>query len=89
MYYILLCLLGFISFAVNLFGFSQIIGSLRTIQIRGFKLSFITIIIWVIILVLFFFLINNFFVKYIIGYYIGLVLGLIMSLGSGSNGEIE
>lgn len=45
------CGVGLVSYIIGVFGFAQIIGSLRNIRIRGIALTLFTCILWLAILV--------------------------------------
>lgn len=47
---LLFIVVAFVSFFVCMFGFMQIVGSLRTIRLRGVGMSIFTIFIWVLII---------------------------------------
>ena len=71
------------SFAVGVFSFSQIIGSLQNISTRGAGLSVFTIVLWGAILAGSFFLMKNLVPGQSAAYYIGMAVSLISVLSSG------
>lgn len=77
---------GILSFIVGVIGFSQIIGSIRTIRIRGIAISSCTIGLWVVILGVFLAIVFFFIPSYKTSFLIGMALSILMSLGSGKNG---
>lgn len=50
MKYVIFCVILFASFMVGTFGFAQIIGSLRTVRIRGIGMTLFTSILWLAVL---------------------------------------
>lgn len=86
MSFIMVSVIGLISFVVGVFGFSQIIGSLRTIKIRGLGASLFTVILWVCILIITAIGIRHFAFVYIKVCYIAYGISALLSLGSGANG---
>lgn len=67
----------FSGYFIGLFGWAQIIGSIRYRRVRGSKITFITIFVWAVILGCAFaavwILINKMFVPYIVGSAVSLV----------------
>ena len=80
--FIIFCVVGFLAFAVGVFGFSQIIGSLRAKQ-RSFLLP---IIIWVSILIIIYFAFANLIPYFINALYIGYILSFLIVI---SQSKIE
>lgn len=72
-----------ISLFIGIFAFSQIIGSLQNIKIRGAKMTTITLIIWVIILIITSFVIYTKFNSSLIAYVIAMIISLLLVLSSG------
>lgn len=68
---------GFLAWFIGVIGFCQIIGSIRERKNQPFKLTFITIFIWIIILTFITFLVYRFINKYFLFYIIGIVLSLL------------
>lgn len=83
MSFIMLCLVGFASYVIGVFGFSQIIGSLQSVRRRGAFFTIYTITLWVIILVLVYICVRNFFYRQRFGYYIAMVISFIQVNGAG------
>lgn len=72
--FIIFCVVGFLTFAVGVFGFSQIIGSLRTKQ----KSFLLPIIIWVSLLIIIYFAFTNLIPNFINALYIGYILSFLI-----------
>lgn len=89
MFYVWSFVVGFCSFAVGVFGFCQIIGSIRIRHFRPVRLTVITILIWSAILIAGAIIVHIVLSDYIIAYYIGTGISFICSLGTGKNGPEE
>ena len=72
--------LGFISFFVGVFGFSQIIGSIQHIKTRKVSHTIITIVLWTVILMGYYFGFNNFFSSFMRFFYGGFIISFLASL---------
>ena len=72
-----------VSYAIGVFGFCQIIGSLQNIRVRSVGMTAFTIIFWLAILVGAFFFAYRFLSEQIVAYYIGIGLSFLSSLGAG------
>ena len=83
MTYILFIVVLAVSFFVGVFGFSQIIGSLQNIRVRGIGLSLFTIILWGGILASTFLLMKRFFPDNALAYYIGMGVSFVSVLTQG------
>lgn len=85
---LLFIVVAFVSFFVCMFGFMQIVGSLRTINIRGFGTTFITIFIWVCIILGLGWLVYSFLYAQRWAYSIAAGIAFVMSIYSnvGKNG---
>lgn len=82
MNYIIFYLVAFGTFIIGVFGFSQIIGSLRARQ-RNFL---IPIIIWISLLLIIYFAFTNFIPNFINALYIGYILSFLIVI---SQSKIE
>lgn len=83
MYFIIFTFLTLFCLIFGCFGFCQIVGSLQQIRNRGFKLTFITISIWVIILGGIYLLFKNNLPKYLFSLYFGYGYAFVATLSSG------
>lgn len=72
-----------ISYLIGAFAFSQIIGSLQNIKLRGAKMTAITLLIWVIILIITSFVIYTKFNSSLIAYVVAMIISLLLVLSSG------
>lgn len=81
MKYIILYIVGFISFAVSVFSFSQIIGSFQHAHQRGLKPTLITILIHTVIVALAAWIVVSFLYEYRIAAIIGAIIGLLFIPG--------
>lgn len=82
--YVWSALVGFASFFVGIFGFYQIIGSIRLSRFRSVKLTFFTVIFWLIILGGIAALVHFLIPEHRVAYYIGTGISFLMSLGAGT-----
>ena len=73
MNYLIFIVIGFTSFIVGVFGFAQIIGSIRTRQ-TNFLLP---IVIWCVILLIVFYLVNLLLPTFIIALYLGYIISFL------------
>jgi uncharacterized membrane protein YidH (DUF202 family) len=71
------------TWALGVFGFSQVIGSIQNFKQRGAAASIITISIWIIILGAGYYTVNKYFSSSIVGLYIGYGVSLINVFMSG------
>lgn len=75
-----------VTFFVNVFGFCQVVGSLRTIKIRGVGMTTFTLIIWLSILALLCLAVHVWLDNYKFAYYISVAISFLLSLNTGKNG---
>ncbi len=74
MYYFILILIGYLSWILGIFGFCQIVGSIRQ------RSNLFTILFWTAIIVIISFFVFTYLHKYIWGYVIGISISLIRVL---------
>lgn len=88
MKFVLFAVVLFVSFLIGTWGFCQIIGSLRTVRIRGLFMTLFTIILWSAILIGGAIAVHRWLYDCRIEYYIGTGISFLMSLRSdvGRNG---
>ena len=82
-------IVGIVSFIVGVFGFSQIIGVIRTRHYRVMGTIIFTIVLWTTILGFSFFAVHEWFYDYRIAFYIAMGISLLMSWNTGKNGPEE
>lgn len=81
-----LVLVFVVTFFVNIFGFCQVVGSLRTIKIRGVGMTAFTLIIWIPLLLLLCLAVHTWFADYKTAHYISAGISFLLSLNTGKNG---
>lgn len=73
---------GLVAYFIGVWGFCQVVGSIRAAKIRGAKLTAFTTIIWLAILGGVAALVHALLYQHRIAYYIGTGISLISALGS-------
>lgn len=76
MNYIMFIVLGFATFCVGIFGFAQIVGSVRSRQ----KNFLIPIVVWCVLLLSVYYLVNQLLPNYMNALYLGYVISFIIIL---------
>ncbi len=74
------------SWVVGVFGFCQIIGSVRIAKFRRTLLTVITVTIWSVLLLFLIFAVHLWLFNYRIACYLGLAIAFVMSFNTGKNG---
>ena len=74
----MIIVVGYVSWLISIFSFSQIFGSLQHSKERGILMTFVTIIIHTIVLTVAVLIVLKWFVRYKIIALIGAIIGIIM-----------
>jgi len=77
MAYVIMCIVGFVSFAISVFSFAQIKGSFEYYASRGLKMTLITVISHIIIIAFCTFAVLKWLPTYKIAALIGAIIGFI------------
>ena len=77
----MIVVVGYISWTISIFSFSQIFGSLQHCKERGFKMTMVTIIIHTVIITVAVLIVLKWFARYKIIALVGAVIGMIMLPG--------
>ena len=77
---LIFCIVGYAAFSLGTLGFAQIIGSLRTIRVRGIGMTLSTTVLWTAILGIALFLVLKFIPQYKIAIYIGYGMSFLIIL---------
>lgn len=86
MFYVWSFVIGLCSFAVGVFGFCNLIGSIRIRHYRTTALTITTVLVWSVILAIGAVVVHTLLADYTLAYYIATGIALIMSWNTGKNG---